>query len=151
MSWMTKGGSSSALGQSPPPFPLNELARGGVASTRHEAGATCCVDGWRGLGSGERQEVGFQLALALRSPRKRHLPCGRIWLTGPTPAVPLIELAVGRVDARHRFALVVFAVIMVGGLLMTNEAEQKLIPVTLRSLTPLARNQRVFPSPRAFE
>src|ERR1700722_6189949 len=44
MSWMTKGGSSSALGQSPPPFPLNELARGGVASTRHEVTALTCCD-----------------------------------------------------------------------------------------------------------
>jgi hypothetical protein len=40
MSWMTRGGSSSVLGQSQLHFPLNELAqlaRGGVASTGHEA------------------------------------------------------------------------------------------------------------------
>ena len=36
MSWMTKGGSSSASGQSPLRFPLNELARRGVAPTEHE-------------------------------------------------------------------------------------------------------------------
>ena len=48
MSWMIKGGSSSALGQSPLRFPLNELAQRGVASTTHEATATrwgCGVDG----------------------------------------------------------------------------------------------------------
>jgi hypothetical protein len=37
MSWMTKGGSLSVLGQSPLPFPPNKLVPGGVASTRHEA------------------------------------------------------------------------------------------------------------------
>ena len=36
MSWMTKGGSSSALGQSPLRFPLNELARRGVATTAYD-------------------------------------------------------------------------------------------------------------------
>src|ERR1700722_20911548 len=44
MSWMTKGGSSSALGKSPLPFPPNELAPGGVASTRHEAAALTYCD-----------------------------------------------------------------------------------------------------------
>jgi hypothetical protein len=44
MSWMIKGGSSSALGQSPLHFPLNELARCGVASTAHEATAVTCCD-----------------------------------------------------------------------------------------------------------
>src|ERR1700722_12849035 len=44
MSWMTKGGSSSALGQSRLHFPLNELARCGVASTAHEATAVAGCD-----------------------------------------------------------------------------------------------------------
>jgi hypothetical protein len=47
MSWMTKGGSSSALGQSPLRFPLNELAQRHVASTARDAIATrlgCGVD-----------------------------------------------------------------------------------------------------------
>jgi hypothetical protein len=44
MSWMIKGGSSSALGQSPLHFPLNELAQCGVASTAHEASAVTCCD-----------------------------------------------------------------------------------------------------------
>jgi hypothetical protein len=49
MSWMTKEGSSSASGQSPPHSPLNELAQLSAASTRHD-GATaarwdCVLDG----------------------------------------------------------------------------------------------------------
>jgi hypothetical protein len=44
MSWMIKGGSSSALGQSPLHFPLNELARCGVASPKHGAKSATCSD-----------------------------------------------------------------------------------------------------------
>jgi hypothetical protein len=44
MSWMIKGGSSSALGQSPLRFPLNGLARCGDASTAHEATVVTCRD-----------------------------------------------------------------------------------------------------------
>jgi hypothetical protein len=44
MSWMTKEGSSSALGQSPLRFPLNELGRFGVALTTHEGGTAACCD-----------------------------------------------------------------------------------------------------------
>ena len=44
MSWMSKEGSSSALGQSPLRFPLNELGRSGVALTTHEAGTAACCD-----------------------------------------------------------------------------------------------------------
>jgi hypothetical protein len=44
MSWMTKEGSSSALGQSPLRFPLNELERSGVALTTHEATTAACCD-----------------------------------------------------------------------------------------------------------
>ena len=50
MSWMSKGGSSSALGQSPLRFPLNELARRGVATTAHDfasaAGWDSVIDRW---------------------------------------------------------------------------------------------------------
>ena len=44
MSWMSKEGSSSALGQSPLRFPLNELGRSGVALTTHEGGTAACCD-----------------------------------------------------------------------------------------------------------
>jgi hypothetical protein len=37
MSWMTKGGLSSASGQSPLRFPLNGFARRGIAPTEHES------------------------------------------------------------------------------------------------------------------
>jgi hypothetical protein len=37
MSWMTKGGSSSALAQWPLRYRLNELASSGTAQTAHEA------------------------------------------------------------------------------------------------------------------
>jgi hypothetical protein len=55
MSWMIKGGSSSASEQSPLGSPHNVLARRVVASSKPEAGtATCgdCVDGSR-WGPGE--------------------------------------------------------------------------------------------------
>jgi hypothetical protein len=42
MSWMSKEGSSSGLGQSLLRFPLNELGRSGVALTTHEAGTVAC-------------------------------------------------------------------------------------------------------------
>jgi hypothetical protein len=55
MSWMSKGGSSSALGQSPLRFPLNELARRGVATTAHDfasaAGWDSVIDLWRRWGA----------------------------------------------------------------------------------------------------
>jgi hypothetical protein len=44
MSWMTKGGSSSALEQSPLDSPLNGLAQRGVAPTKHEARNATCSD-----------------------------------------------------------------------------------------------------------
>src|ERR1700722_5530115 len=44
MSWMTKGGSSSALGQSPLPFPPNELPPGGGAPPRQGAAALTYCD-----------------------------------------------------------------------------------------------------------
>ena len=54
MSWMTKGGSSSALGQSPLRFPLNELARRGVATTEYDfasaAGWDSVIDRLAALG-----------------------------------------------------------------------------------------------------
>jgi hypothetical protein len=55
MSWMTKGGSSSASGRSPLPCPPNEFAPRGAVHTRHDAadatGCVCVVDGWRSLGA----------------------------------------------------------------------------------------------------
>jgi hypothetical protein len=55
MSWMTKGGSSSALGQSPLRFPLNELARRGVATTAYDfasaGGWDSVIDPWRRWGA----------------------------------------------------------------------------------------------------
>jgi hypothetical protein len=44
MSWMSKEGSSSALGQSPLRFPLNEFAPRGVALTTHEVSTVACCD-----------------------------------------------------------------------------------------------------------
>src|ERR1700733_8758368 len=44
MSWMTKGGSSSALEQSPLHSPLNGLAQRGVAPTKHKARNATCSD-----------------------------------------------------------------------------------------------------------
>ena len=50
MSWMIRGGSSSALEQSPPPSPLSGLAQRGVAATEHDvasaAGWDSVVDRW---------------------------------------------------------------------------------------------------------
>ncbi len=55
MSWMTKEGSSSVLGQSPLRFPLNELGRREVTTTRHDAtdatSCVCIVDGRRLFGA----------------------------------------------------------------------------------------------------
>jgi hypothetical protein len=51
MSWMIRGGSSSALEQSPPPFPLSGLAERGVATTEYDvasaAGWDSAIDLWR--------------------------------------------------------------------------------------------------------
>src|ERR1700690_913330 len=44
MSWMIKGGSSSAWEQSPLPSPRNGLARRGVAPTKHETRNATCSD-----------------------------------------------------------------------------------------------------------